>query len=158
MPAVLDPFMDARFTFRATRSPLPGELRPVWRVSLLAMCIESCRGNSATPQQLHVLDLACRNREAGNALLNYLTKAGTSRQVAIRLDPAVNRAVRWGLGCGLFARDGVIRIQLSESGASYVNQVRSASAMEHEQAFLASLPRKLNQSEVDRLFDSRGVL
>ena len=156
----LEPLLRTSVSFSTRPNPIPGDLRPLWRIALLLAAFRACRGESATPQQLHALDWGARNESAGEALLAFLdgTSGGHLYQPIVRIDPAVTRAINFGIASGLMERDGAIRLHATTPGKQFLQEIEdSGDILVRERNFLSSLPKKLSQAHIDRLFDTRGI-
>ena len=68
------PELDAEFIFRRRPLALPGDLRPRWRIGLLALLLNNCcRQQRSSLTRLHVLNWAVRS-EANHENLTALIK------------------------------------------------------------------------------------
>ena len=153
---VLTQVGDSAVTFVRRPTPIPGDLRPQWRVGLLLLLFDSCYGRTATPQQLHILDWVARDSHLHNDFSSMLHGERTVGDRFVRIDPALTRAVNFASACGLIARDGSTRTRRTELGVEIVAEIsRDKELYTSERSFLSSLPRKLSSTMADRLFEVR---
>jgi hypothetical protein len=58
--------LDIPFIFKSRPSPVPGDLRPTWRIALILLILINSRSKKASLRKLHVVSWAARtavNRE-----------------------------------------------------------------------------------------------
>ena len=53
-------------------TPLPCDLRPIWRIAALVVILNQCRQKRATIEQLHVMNWSIRSRKAQEQFLAYM--------------------------------------------------------------------------------------
>ena len=100
----LERALDVPFTFKRRPVPLPGDMRPVWRLHVLVLLLDQCWGGKATHQQLHVLNWAIRTEETRAAFLQFVHGHRAPNQTIVRYDPSLNRAVDFAFAEGIAAR------------------------------------------------------
>ena len=165
--ATFEDLFDAPFTFHLRPRPLACELRPVWRLHMLMLILEQCWGGQASMEQLHVLNWAARTRDSQRAFLEFLTGRRSPSQVIVRYDPSLNRAVHFAFAEGLVMRreiqqalDGEIgtasppyRVLVSPKGRELLKSIHSMDdCFVDLKQFLAAIPEKVTQKQVDMLF------
>lgn len=138
--------LDGQVTFRQQPAPVPGRLLPGRRVALLLLTIQKCRGQRATPLQMHALDTALVDPDARKALAS----AGNDLQTSpiIRYDPALTRAIDRAVGFGLARWIGGNRLELTDHGKAVSGMVRSADVLSVERAAFDEIPGQLTQKAV----------
>lgn len=72
MSTTLLPLEALRTSYNRRLAPIPGPFRPIWRLALITELILHCRGQSATPQQLHTLAWASRSESNQQNFLSFL--------------------------------------------------------------------------------------
>lgn len=138
-------------TIASVPLPLPGRDRIAWRVAALLLCLNACRGQSATVEQLHVLSWAVRDPHNAEALLDaWEGHRGTVRPLRA-WDPSLDDTLRLTRASGLITQRTNGRQELSELGARVVAAVRENAAMESERRLLASLGRVTESGMWERL-------
>jgi hypothetical protein len=158
-----DELLDVPFTFRERSTPLPSDLRPAWRIAVLLLLLDNCRGAQATLKQLHVLNWAIKDRGSQLAFLEFIHGEVLPSQVIVRYDPSLNRAIDFALAEGLVLQNmdelgnataaGSHRLALSKAGRAIATEILSQSdCMAVEKDFLAAIGHKITQGEVESLF------
>lgn len=132
-----------RLVFTPRPAPVSPRLRPAHRVALLLEMLDKCHGAKATLLQLHAIDTAladpdARRRFAGNETHEAVLSA-------VRVDPALNRAVDRAIGDGLLAMSTNATVSLTAAGRNALKAVRGADILHHERAALAEIPGKVTQ-------------
>lgn len=163
----LERVLDVPFTFKRRPVPLPGDMRPVWRLHVLVLLLEQCWGGKATHQQLHVLNWAIRTDETRSAFLQFVHGHRAPNQIIVRYDPSLNRAVDFACGEGIAShqednpglvgeetpRGGDYRIVLTKKGRDLLREIKGLKdCLVVEKEFLAAIGRKLTQQMVESLF------
>jgi len=147
----LDAALDLPFLFRDRPASSPSDLRPIWRVPIVALLISHCRGERATHEQLHVLNWAVRSSEGAESLAAYLGGLIPPEHAVVRYDPALDRAAALARGLQLIAWKNRYWA-LTQSGRDLVVAVgEDAELFAREKALLAALPRPLTQVAVAAL-------
>jgi hypothetical protein len=129
--------IDIPFTFRQRRTPLAGDLRPVWRISLILLMLMHSRGKKATLQKLHVLNSACRSVSTRRDFLRYVQGEARKDEIIPRLEPSLNRALNLARGEGLIEIENGKNIKLTAAGLRMAKQIDEMSeCIDAEKAFL----------------------
>ena len=132
--------------------PLPGRDRIAWRITALLLCLNACRGRSATVEQLHVLSWAVRDPHNADDLLDVWEGHPGAVRLLRAWDPALDDTLRLAQASGLITQRPNGRQELSESGARVVVAVReNDAAMDSERRLLASLGRVTESGMWERL-------
>lgn len=164
--SVLDSTLDVPFTFAARPTPLPCDLRPVWRLHILVLILDQCWGGRASLEQLHVLNWAIRSEETRTTFLQFLRGRRTPNETVVRYDPSLTRAIDFALGEQLVTRYGdeplvgsesrgasPFRLLLTKKGRDLVAEIRSwKDCFAMEKDFLAGIGKKITQGQVEALF------
>lgn len=146
------------FTFRRRPTSVPPDIRPEWRIPLLLLMVQSCRGQVASREQLHVLNSAVLSPGSRRALLAALGGQLGPRSPALQFEPAFDRAIDRGLGLGLMVTNPQGRLQLTDLGRSIAAAVDSdAGLFTAERELLSSLPRSLSQTAVRNALAQRRM-
>lgn len=124
--------------------------RPVWRVPVTALLVQACRSQKARREQLIVLNWAVRSERCADALAAYLDGQAAGRDVGVRYEPALVRAVNIAAGTGVLDVDGKW-LRLSDAGVALVAEVAARGLYEHERHMLSRLPKSLSLSAAERL-------
>jgi hypothetical protein len=159
MPEPLDPFdaiLDVPFLFRDRPSSAPSDLRPVWRVPVVALLISRCHRRQATHEQLHVLSWAVRSSESAESLAAFLQGHIPPERAVVRHDPALDRATGLARGFGLIDWEGRFWV-LTSAGRQLLQDINAdTDLLAREKQLLDVLPTPLTQAAVDALLRRVG--
>lgn len=148
----------AGFTFQRRPTSVPPDIRPEWRLPLLTMMVQRCRNQTASREQLHVLNSAILSAGSRRALLAALAGQISPRSPALQLEPAFDRAIDRALGLGLVAANAQGRIGLTDLGREIAGIVESdAELFTTERELLGSLPQSLSQRVVRNALAQRRM-
>ncbi len=161
-----DKTIDIPFSFRLRPRPLPADLRPAFRLAVLVLIIEHCRGGRASVEQLHVMDWSIRTPHTRSLFLEYMEGKRKPSEVIVRMDPSLSRAIDFALAEKLVTHrepnllpDIVspmtsLRFMLTKDGRELAKELMAMEGcLEDEKYFLASIGSKVTQSQVHGLFD-----
>ncbi len=146
--------LDVAFTFHRRPSPLPADLRPDWRVSLLTLILNKCWGNRASLKQLHVLSWAMRSPVTRNTFLEFLTGSKEPDLPVVRFEPSLDRALNFAVGEKLMDTADGITFTLTAKGQSLANRILKGEDWFHpEKQFLAQVPGKFTQRQIENILE-----
>jgi hypothetical protein len=164
----LSQVFDVPFVFTERRTPIPCDLRPVWRLHILVLLIEQCRDARASNEQLHVLNWAIRNAETRNTFLQYMKGRRAPNEIVVRMDPSLTRALDFAFAEGLITRNErqlsliedeepmkptQYRVLLTKKGKKLAEQIKQMEdCFVTEKRFLDSIGKKVTQTQVASLF------
>lgn len=151
------------FTFTVRSEPIPAELRPEWRISLLLLLLlRAGRGGSMSLKKAHVLSSAIRTAEARERLLRMLDGNRYLDDVPVRVDPSLNRAIDYAIAEKVIVtevRSNTCILKLLPSGEAIATQVYAASdCMQIEKEFANRLRGNLTNEKVDELLNWETTL
>ena len=158
MSSISIPELDVPFVFRDRPVAVKGDLRPLWRMSLVVMLIRKCcRGSKTSYARLHVLNWALLSKSNRNALLR-LTKNGTDpTEILVRVEPFLNTAVNYAIGEELIRQEKGNRLVLTTKGVSVADTLfENEDVFQIEKDFITELGNKLTESLVKELFAQPG--
>ena len=158
-PMLSIPELDIQFIFRKRPIAVPGDLRPGWRIGLIALLLlKCCRAGRTSITRLHVLSWGIRTGESRKALLVSLSGRTSPDSLIVRFEPSLNRAVDFAVGEGLVRRESGSRIQLTDRGRTLAEQIDAASdAFMVEKDFIATIRQSVTEEYVSNMFQSRLV-
>lgn len=146
--------IDIPFTFRERRTPLAGDLRPAWRMSLVLLMLLHSRGKKATLQKLHVLNSACRSEETRRDFLRYVEGEARKDEIIPRVEPSLNRALNLARGEGLVEVENGKNIKLTPAGLKLAKMLEETQdCLEAEKAFLKQSGGFATEGKVENLFN-----
>jgi hypothetical protein len=127
---------------------LPGRDRAGWRLAAVTLILRSCRGRSATIEQLHVLMWALRD-EANAALVRVLWNDSTRSRALRAFDPLLDDTLAIARAAGLIEQRPNGRHVLSEPGGRVADTIRATEGLlEEEQRLLADLGGNISESQM----------
>lgn len=171
--ATLDDVLNVPFTFQRRPSAIPCVMRPAWRLHILSLILDQCRGGRASLEQLHVLNWAIRTDESRQLFLQFIKGSRAPNQIIVRYDPSLSRAIDFAFAEKLVSRHEKqatllediqdkseekkkappYRVILSERGKALVLQIHEMEyAFVVEKEFLRAIGKKVTQDQVQSLF------
>jgi len=144
-------------------TPLPCDLRPIWRIAALVLILNQCRQKRATIEQLHVMNWSIRSRKAQEQFIEFLQGRRSPNQVVVRYDPSLTRAIDFALAEGIVARYErpeksetshlEYRLMLTERGEELANELMGDEELfAVEKSFLRNIGSKISQTQIAALF------
>jgi hypothetical protein len=154
VPEVAIPELDTGFIFRRRPLPIPGDLRPGWRIGIIVFLLRKCcRSGRSSFSRLHVLSWGVRTQETRDILLAVVSGTSSPSALIVRIEPSLNRAVDLAIGEGLIRRIGGDKVELTPAGVAVANDVDAAAgAFDIERAFANAIRRRLTEQMVTNLF------
>lgn len=152
---LLSRLLDAPFTFTERPVPIPAELRPQWRITLVCLIVHACWGKRASWHQLHVMNWATRTAVTRATYERLHQLQAKPDDVVVRYDPSLDRAIDLAAGEGLLERRGGETLVLTQAGTRLVDLVSAGDALGEEREFLARV-RPVKQGFVEQLL-ARGA-
>ena len=151
------PELDAAFIFRRRPIALPGDLRPPWRIGLLVLLLsQCCRQQRSSLTRLHVLNWAVRSEANLEDLTALIEGRLSPDQLIVRFEPALNRAIDFAIGDGLVKRVDGSRIELTELGKAFAEEISKGSEVYVTEKKLAgAIKQKASETLVDNMFGAR---
>ena len=148
-----------RFSFVRRPVPVPGDLRIVWRLSLLLMMLGTSRGKKASLVKLHVLNHAARLHAAVAREKSTSNDTVPTPHWRVRVEPALGRAIDFLVGeklAGWVQVGNRAGLQLTVAGARAAEALLiNDTAMRDERAFLGVVAKNITESFVAALLSSR---
>lgn len=151
-------FASTRFSFKRRPTPVPGDMRIAWRVSLILLMLSASRSSKASLAKLHILNDAIRSNQV--ARLKDATAAGAKiLPWNLRVEPAFARAIDFVVGERLATwtkASGRASLQLTASGTAAVTELeRIEDAFELERNIINEHAKKLTEGRVSELLGER---
>lgn len=147
------PELDVPFHFVRRPSPLPPDLRPVWRISIILLMLHlCCRGGKSNLQRLSVLNWAVGSSENRSRFLDVVRGDRRPEDIIVRHDPAFSRALDFAIGEKLVERVPGSKFSLKERGKSAAEAIlRMEPCLDLEKDFFKRLSRGVSEAMIDRL-------
>jgi hypothetical protein len=152
----LESLLDRPFVFHQRPKPVPGVLRPAWRIPTILLLIKKCWGGKASLEQLHVLNWAVRDWRARRIFLLLLDDEINPDEAIVRFEPALNRALDLALGLKLVSWTEAKRLTLTERGEEVIAGIEAEGVLEEEREFLAQIPRPVSQVMIEKFLSRRS--
>ena len=143
---------DTGFEFSDRPAPVPADIRADWRVPLLMLIVNSCRGRRASLQQVQALAAAAIFEESREEFLQAFGGETDPASLLIRYDPAVTRAVNLAVGLDLLAWRNRNRLGLTDRGEAMLKGIlEDGGTFVEERAFLSDLGGSISMSSINRV-------
>lgn len=152
-----------QFTFHVRKGPLPGDLRPTWRITVLClMLLRAGRAGSMSLKKALLLNWGVRTQRTRGTLLRMIDGQRSLQDVPVRFDPALNRALDYAaaekLVRAISKSTGSI-VMLLPAGEKLATQVfESKECLEVEKAFFNSVRHRLPEEKVKELLNWETTL
>lgn len=106
--------LDIPFVFKRRPAPVPGDLRPAWRIALILLILFQSRQKKASLRKLHVISWAARSPINRAALIRYSKNDIPKDQIIPRVEPSLNlETMLRGLPVNVISVDGRVIKNLS---------------------------------------------
>ena len=147
------------FSFTARPEPVAGDLRMAWGISILIASLSYSRGKKASFPKLQLLAHSVRLPEGRDDIDWLLAGTLTSREVSMRVEPWLNRAVSFAYAMGLVSVDRGKSVALTAKGLQVSEQLKAkAEIMPAEQAFLRRVTPRLTDKIVEKIWRMETLL
>jgi hypothetical protein len=152
-------FTHAHFSFQRRPTPVPGDMRIAWRVSLILLMLSALRSNRASLAKLHILNDAIRSNQISR--LRDAIDTGTKiLPWNLRVEPAFARAIDFVIGERLAEwtkTGGRASLQLTRTGLAAATKIeKGENLLEQERAVISEHANKLTEVRVSALLGERA--
>ena len=149
MPDILP--SERRFSFQRRPTPVPGDLRIIWRVALILTMLGCSRSNRASLAKLHILNDAVRS-DQHQGLKAAISGAQREVHWSFRVEPAFARAIDFVVG-EKFATwtkaTGRTALQLTKEGVAVAKAVMMLDdTLVSERAIVSELAKLITEGAV----------
>lgn len=146
--------LETKFVFKLRPQPVPGDLRPLWRIGLILLILRiSSRANKSTLGRLHVLNWAIRSKQNQEQLLSLVSGTISPDALFIRIEPSLNRALDLAQGEGLVIRISGRSIKLTKKGSEVADVlIESNEILVEEKIFLEKLGKRVTEQIINAIF------
>lgn len=132
--------------------PVPTVSRAGWRVTAIVLILGSCRGSSATVEQLNCLLWAISDRASSELFLSTWRSREPQKAPLRKFFPPLEDALKIAYADGLVEQKGKVRYRLTSLGKRYLSLLNSdEELLEEEKRFLAQLRPITTSGMWDRL-------
>jgi hypothetical protein len=144
--------LDIPFTFRPRPAPVPGDLRPTWRIALLLLILLNSRARKASLQKLHVMNWAARSKINRGLIIRYAKGELSKDEVIPRVEPSLNRAIDLARGEGLVSVESGKNLTLTQIGVKAAEEIdKDVECLQTEKFFLKEVRAFANEGNIENL-------
>jgi ribosomal protein L31E len=150
--------IETTLIFRSQPKPIPGDLRPLWRISIIILILKLASwGGKSTLGRLHVLNWAIRTKENRKKLREVIAKKITPDTVIVRVEPSLNRAIDFACAEGFVKSVSGNRIRLTRKGELAADiLLEQNDLLKKERQFLKEIGKSgLTENAIQSLFLGR---
>lgn len=143
-------------SFRRRSANIPADLRRVWRIAALILCLDFSRGKKCSLNKLRILNWAVRNVTSQEKLIKFFLEKLEPGEVVVRFDPAFPMALRFLIGGNLATLDKGKTISLTADGKAYADRLlASDDCLTREKEFLRIIKPHFTESRLSELLKER---
>lgn len=142
---------------RFIRQPIPvvGELRVVWRISLVIVILYICghgREKRMSLKKLHVIAWGCKTSRTNAQVAAQLDAGQVAGGPFVGVDPTLNAAIDFAVAENLvlYLQNG--RISLSSEGAALAKELMTGDVLMSEKSFASGLKSLATEQAITRLY------
>lgn len=155
-------FLDLKkpFTFQNTKTPVPADIRPMWRVSIIIIILKvSSKSNRASINKLHFLSSILRSREKMEIFLDVFNNNLHSSNLVVRFDPTLNRAVEIARAEGFVQIESGKTVSMTDKGQEFANKIiNDTELFVVEKNYLNNFkPSQLTEKYIDSLIGMKNI-
>ena len=144
--------LDTGFEFSDRPAPVPADIRADWRVPLLMLVVNSCRGKRASLQQVQAIVWAAIFEESRREFVKAFRGESDPAALLIRYDPAVTRAANLAVGLDLLSWHGGNRLALTAEGEALLARIlEHDGVLADEREFLSDLGGSITMNAINKM-------
>jgi len=145
-------YMTIRFSFSERPGTIPPDLRPVWRIAVLLLILNSSRGKHASLKRLHVLNWAIRTPESRKQFATRMDPQAPQHGATIRFEPGLGRALVLAEAEGLIQITRGATAQLTNRGRQIADEIEACDAcLSEERQFMHEVGIHILEKDIDPL-------
>lgn len=150
--------LETSFVFKLRPEPIPGDLRPLWRIGVVLLILRlASRGARSSLGRLHVLNWAVRSKQNQKELIRLISGDISPDAIIVRIEPSLNRAIDLAQGEGLLTRISGSRLKLTKVGLERADLlIKSKEIFIKEKEFLQNIGKQLTETVTNKLFSWKG--
>lgn len=151
--------LDGAFTYTARPDPIPGDLRMSWGVAVLVLTLFHSRGKKSNFQKLQFLAHSIRLPEGRDEVRGLLSGEYSPTEVAVRVEPSLNRAVSFAHALKLVKIDKGTSVSLTDQGVKLAQAIlEEGKSLKEEVRFLAEVAPRITDALMKRVWRLEGLL
>lgn len=141
--------LNIEFSFNKRFSPIPSDLRPIWKLVIITLILHKCCSKKTCSfQKMQVLCWAVKNKKNQHELLRFVSDKNTnvSFNLVVRYEPSVNRIIEISLAEGYVEQINGNRLRLTDKGESLAIEIeKSNDVFIEEKSFFKSVGKSLSE-------------
>lgn len=137
----------SKLTFEPKPKPLPAILRPIYRISTLALILHTnCRNGHGSFLKIQFFNWLLKSTSKSKIVNNILSNDGILTLEFIHVDPMVNFALKYAYADGIISITGNHKYALTENGCKYVNVIQNeTSLLRQEKDILSRIGQRITE-------------
>ncbi|MFJ7976661.1 hypothetical protein ACIQZI_13310 [Peribacillus sp. NPDC096379] len=147
--------LDINYKFNKRSSPIPPELRPIWKLAIVVLILDKCcLKYTSSFQKMQILCWAVKNMKNQSELLNFITNRNTDGyfNLVVRYEPSVNRIIDIALAEEYIELVNGNRIRLTDKGKKFAGEIDKATdILENEKCFFKLIGKGLSEKLLSEL-------
>lgn len=148
-------FLESPFLLNERPEPVPGDLRIMWGVSVIALILFYSRSKRASFQKLHYFSYSVRTAESRKRTLDLFLSEASPTEHIIRFEPWLIRAISFAQGSKLVIVESGKRVRLTDLGKKFASELLSNSdALELEIKFIQSISKEVSEKFITEMLRS----
>lgn len=154
-----DAILGGAFTFTARPEPMPGDLRMSWGIAVLLLALYYSRAKKSNFQKLQFMAHAVRLPEGRDEVRGLLSGMYKPNEVAVRVEPSLNRAVAMAHALKLVKIERGTSILLTETGEKMALAiVKGDDTLKEETSFFREVAPRMTDTLMKRVWRLEGLL
>jgi hypothetical protein len=140
--------------FHHQPDPIPGDLRLGWRLPVLMLVLDQCRGKTANLEQVHLLLWSLRSEAGRELIVRWFAGDRRPDDPIVRYDPSLTRTIALAIAAGLVNRNNNQTLTLGAQGRDIASVVKTQEGvLVEEKRTLQDLPKGITQAKVRQLLE-----
>ena len=135
-------------TFNARPQPLSAILRPIYRISLIALVLKiNCRSDTASFLKLQFFNWLLKSPSLQKLFGDKIINNGVFSLELIHIDPMVNLALRYAIADKLISVTNNCKYKLTNKGHEFVDQILrdKQSVLNVERELLVGIGKRISE-------------
>ncbi|WP_074840581.1 helix-turn-helix domain-containing protein [Marinovum algicola] len=151
---IWDSILGSRFTYTSRPDPISGDLRLSWGISILLLSLFFSRRQTSNFQKLQFMTHAVLSPEGRHEIRGLLSGEYSPREVSVRVEPSLNRAVALSSALKLVSVEKGRSIKLTAAGEKLAEEIAGerSGALEVEANFLREVAPKMTDALMKKVW------
>jgi hypothetical protein len=137
-----------KLTFSSRPQPLAANLRPVYRIALIALVLRiNCKGKTASLLKLQFFNWLLKSSSLQDTIVDNLSHHSVCTLELLHLDPMVNLALKYAIADKLISVTSNSKYKLTEKGDKFVDRIMyyKQSVLNTEQGLLQRIGKQVSE-------------